>query len=215
MSKYLKEFRVSEKLSRYVDAFWVSRNTSGEAINWPVVPDGCSDIIFYLNNSKKLEGINDTFVTGIMEQAQLIPIIRRMEFFGIRFKPGILFCLFKSDMSKLTNGMVELRQLDKSIYKKLSIDTLAEKDEIIATVTPLLEKIIEECTREDRFLQAVTDLTDNPNMTIDELAASCNWSTKNLEQIFIKRMGLTPKKFTRIMRLQKAYKKFIKKDWRI
>lgn len=91
MSKYLKEFRVSEKLSRYVDAFWVSRNTSGEAINWPVVPDGCSDIIFYLNNSKKLEGINDTFVTGIMEQAQLIPIIRRMNFLVLDLSPGFYF----------------------------------------------------------------------------------------------------------------------------
>ena len=200
MSKYLKEFRVSEKLSRYVDAFWFSRNVSGETINWPVVPDGCSDIIFYLNNSKKLEGINNTFVTGIMEQAQLIPIPNGMEFFGIRFKPGVLFCLFKSDMSKLTNGMVELRQLDKSIYKKLRINTFAENNEIIATVTPLLEKIIEECIREDKFLQAVTDLTNNPNMIIDELVASYNWSTKNLERIFIKRMGLTPKKFARIMR---------------
>ncbi|XLQ19644.1 MAG: DUF6597 domain-containing transcriptional factor [Candidatus Moraniibacteriota bacterium] len=210
MITQLIEFKPNSNLQKYIDAFWFSRNTLGEVINWPVVPDGCSDIIFYLNNSKKLEGVNDTFVTGIMEEAQLIPIPSGMEFFGIRFKPGILFYLLGTDMSKLTNSMIELRKLNEDIYKKLSIDIFAENDEIVSIITPLLENIFEEHELNDDFLHALIDLTDNPNMMIDKLSSIYGLSSKNLERVFSKKMGLTPKKFARIMRFQKAHKKISK-----
>lgn len=102
MNNKLKECSPNNNLQKYIDAYWFFRNNTGNKIHFPVVPDGCSDIIFYLNDSKKLGDFKNTFVTGVMEQAQLISISDKMELFGIRFKPSILFYLLNADMSKLT-----------------------------------------------------------------------------------------------------------------
>lgn len=211
MANQLKEFKPKDTLRKYIDAFWFSRNTTGKPISFPVVPDGCCDLIFYLNNSKKLDGVEDTFVTGAMEQVQLIPIPDGMEFFGIRCKPGILFYLLEINMNKLTNNTIELSQLNKNIYKKLKIDKFANNKEIIKNIEPQLENIFNQCDlNDDAFFNIITDLTDDPNNTIKALSEKYRFSIKNLERIFNKKIGLTPKKFARIMRFQKAHKKILK-----
>ena len=207
MTSQLKEFKPRDNLKKYIDAFWFFRNRTGKLINFPVVPDGCNDIIFYLNNSKKLGDIQTTFVAGIMEQAQLIQIPDGMEFFGVRFKPGILFYLLKTNINKLTNNMVELSQLNNYFFQKLKIDAFAKDKDIIVDIEPQLEAIFARHNLADTFLKVVEDLIVEPNNSIIDLSTKYDFSTKNLERIFCKKVGLTPKKFARIMRFQKAHKK--------
>jgi len=203
----LIEYKPSEELRRYIDSFWFFRNTQNEQVDFPVVPDGCSDIIFYLNNSKKLEGIDDTFVTGVMESAQLIPILKNMESFGIRFKPGVLSYLLEVDMSTLADNMVELSELNRDIYKKIKVDKFADDLEIIKSAEEQLNQLCSKSFFEDNFLKIVEALVNNPNEIIEEVAKMHSWSIKKIERVFHKRIGITPKKFARIMRFQSAHKK--------
>lgn len=53
----LKEFKPRKEFEEYINCYWFFINDTGEMINWPVVPDGCSDIIFYLDGSQKLDGL--------------------------------------------------------------------------------------------------------------------------------------------------------------
>ncbi len=158
-----------------------------------------------------MEGIENTFVTGVMEQTQLIPIPAEMEFFGIRFKPGFLYYLLEVDMGKLSNDMIESQQLNEDICKMLKIDIFAKNEEIVKSIESQLEDIFKEYDSQDTFVQVVNDLVDDPNRTIDELGRVHHFSVKNLERKFIKQVGLTPKKIARIMRFQKAHKKISKK----
>ncbi|MFH1192510.1 MAG: DUF6597 domain-containing transcriptional factor [bacterium] len=137
----LKEFKPKKELEEYIDAYWFFKNDTGEMINWPVVPDGCSDIIFYLDGSKKLEGIDDTFVAGIMDHAELVPIQNGMRLFGVRFNPAMLYYLLKTDMKKLANDMRELREINNEIFQNLKIDGSAEEQFIIANIEKQLEKL--------------------------------------------------------------------------
>ncbi len=47
MKNNLIEYSPTNELKKYIVSYWFFRNNTGEMISFPVVPDGCSDIIFY------------------------------------------------------------------------------------------------------------------------------------------------------------------------
>jgi len=210
MSNKLVEYQPHIYLQKYIDAYWSFRNTTKNKINFPVVPDGCSDIIFYLNDSKKLGNLQDTFVTGVMENAQLIPIPNRMELFGIRFNPGILSYFLETNMSKLTNNMMELFQINSYISDKIKINPYDEDKNIISKIEPQLKDLLKKIKIENNVINVIKEITKNPQILIEKITKKYKFSLKSLQRIFQKRLGLTPKKFSRIMRFQKAHRKISK-----
>jgi len=52
----------------------------------------------------------------------------------------------------------------------------------------------------ENFLTIIENLCENPEISINELSLKSGFSLKSLERTFNKRIGLTPKKFTRIIR---------------
>lgn len=210
MNNKLIEYIPDIGLQRYIDAYWSFRNNTGDKINFPVIPDGCSDIVFYLNDSKKLGNLEETFVTGVMENAQLIPILDKMEFFGIRFRPSKLSYFLETDMSQLTNNMMELSQINNNIFHKLKIDQYAEDKNIVSKIEIQLKALFETIDIKDNFIKAVDEIIANPQILIEDIAIKFGFSLKNLQRIFNKRIGLTPKKFARIMRFQNAHRKISK-----
>ncbi len=206
MENRLKEYNPPNNLRKYIDSFWFFRNNTGGEINFPVVPDGCSDIIYYLNNSKKLADLEDPLITGIMEFAELIPVSDTMELFGIRFKPGVLWYILKTDMKELKDTMCSLSKINKELPNILHIDRNIVNEDIISGISERLEEILIRIFPEDNFLEIVNELCTNPETAITELAETGGFSVKTLERTFSRRIGLSPKKFARIMRFQNAHR---------
>ncbi len=211
MKNRLKEYKPDSKLCKYLDSFWFFRNDTGSEINFPVVPDGCSDLIIYLNNGKKLYGINNTFVSGVMENAELVPIPINMELLGIRFKPGVLSYILNTDMSNLTNKMTDLSEINNRSLKHFKIDVNNDDRLIISLIESRLKEIISEDIITDNFLETIEKIYDDPAISINELSVFSNLSIKQLERVFKFRIGLTPKKFARISRFHKAHMQISKK----
>lgn len=202
----LKEYNPSDSLHKYIDSFWFFRNNTGGKINFPVVPDGCSDIIFYLNNFNKLDDLESPFITGIMESAELVPIPDKMELFGVRFKPGILWYILRTDMKKLNNKMCSLSEINKELPYILQIDKNAGDAGIISSISSNLERILSDILFKDSFLEIVKEISNNPEFAITELAKAGGYSVKTLERVFYKKIGLSPRKFARIMRFRTAHR---------
>lgn len=207
MENRLKEYCPTNNLKKYIDSYWFFRNNTGEMINFPVVPDGCSDIVFYLNNSNKLSDLGNPFVTGVMEFAKLVPIPNKMEFFGIRFRPGVLSYLLKTDISKLKNKMCNLSWINKNIFKKLIIDEKAGNENIVTSINFQLTELLTENIFKDKFFIIMESICDNPSISMNDLSFKSAISLKSMERTFNKRIGLSPKKIARIMRFQKAHKR--------
>lgn len=206
----LKEYRPARLLVPYIDAYWSFRNTTGKTITFPVVPDGCSDIIFYLNNSKTMFHQKTTFVTGIMEYTQLVTAEDGMESFGIRFKPGMLYYLIQSDMHQFANDRAPLTQFNQNLEKQLTIDPFQKDETIVKAVDKQLVVLFQSIVLQNNFHNIIASLITNPQLPINECAEQYGYSLKNLQRVFNKRIGITPKKFARIMRFQKAHKKLSK-----
>ena len=206
MKSKLQEYSPPNILYNYIDSFWFFRNNTGGEINFPVVPDGCSDIIYYLNNFSKLADLEDPVITGVMEFAELVPIPDKMELFGGRFKPGVLWYLLKTDMKELKNKMCSLSEISKELSDILQIDKNAGDTDIVSGISSKLEEIMSDISLNENLLVTVKELTDNPEIPITELAVTGGFSIKTLERIFDRRIGLSPKKFARIMRFQNAHR---------
>ncbi len=206
MKNQLKEYSPINSLENFINSFWFFRNNTGGAVDFPVVPDGCSDIIFYLNASSKLNDSNNTFMTGIMEFAELIPIPHKMEMFGIRFQPGVLSFFLNVSMKELKNQRHGLAGINKFIYQSLKIDKRAIDKSIVGNITPKIQNLLPKDILKDDFFRIMRVFNKNTDVSINELSLKSSFSLKNIERIFDKRVGLSPKKFTRIMRFQKAHK---------
>lgn len=206
MKNILKEYAPDKTLNKYVDAFWFFRNTTGKEINFPVVPDGCSDIIFYLNDSVKQTDLSTPFISGVMEVANIIPIPAKMELFGIRFKPGILSYILKYDMNILKNKKSEFKNINKNIFNDFSFEKKATDNDIVLSMSSKLCEILQEDIINDDILDLIEMLCKNPDISIRELSLKSNCSQKSLERAFNKKVGIPPKKLTRIIRFQMAHK---------
>ena len=134
MLNRLREYSPNNNLKKYIDSYWFFRNNTGETISFPVVPDGCSDIVYYLNKSNKLGDLESPFVTGVMEFAELVPIPDKMELFGVRFRPGVLWYLLKTDMKEFKDKMRNLSEINKELLKILQIDKNAGEGDIVLSV---------------------------------------------------------------------------------
>lgn len=206
----LIEYTPSIELEKYIDAYWSFRNNTGNEIIFPVVPDGCSDIIFHLNDSILLNELDGVFVSGVMENAKLTKIPKGMELFGVRFRPGVLSYFLDFDMGKIRNDMMELSKINQDFSKKFVIDTCEKDENIILEVENFLNLIFDEKQIEENLMRVIKEIITNPQILIEDLAEKHGFSIKTLQRIFFKRVGLTPKKFARIMRFQIAHQKISK-----
>lgn len=212
MENILQEYVPHTDLEKFIDSFWFSRNLTGKDIDFPVVPDGCSDIIFYLNNSSQLPRRSETFISGAMEYAEIVPAAAGVELFGIRFKPAQLSYFLDIDMSSITNKMISLSTINKERYYQLRINQFSDNQSIINDITTQLLSLYKDVKIDDRFPEVVEKICKDPEVEITELADQSCFSVKSLERVCKKRIGYTPKKFARIMRFQKAHKSIQKQS---
>ena len=199
--KVFRDHDPSPVLQSVVAAYWLLDNQTGGTIHVPVVPDGCSDVIFYLNRDEP------PFVVGVMRHAQVIPTPDGMQLFGIRFRPGRLSFVLGEDMHALADTTCPLANCWKNFSEKLR--TLKLEEEIITSANGFLESITTQTVFNDSFLDIVDQLIKATETSIKKLAQDNNLGNKRLERLFYRHIGMSPKQFAGIMRFFKAHKNIL------
>ena len=193
------DYTPSPVLQSVVAAFWLLDNRTGGTVHVPVVPDGCSDVIFYLNRDES------PFVVGVMRHAQVIPTPDGMQLFGIRFRPGRLSFVLGEDMRALADTTRPLANHWEDFAEELRAQEMAEQ-KIISCANGFLESLLPKIVFNNSFLYIVNQLISAPEIPIKELARDNNLGSKRLERLFYRHIGVSPKQFAGIMRFYKAHK---------
>jgi len=181
----------------FIDAYWMVENKTDKSIEIPIVPDGCIDII--CKNGELI-------LVGIMEVASLISIKPSDHYFGIRFKPAIIASLLDKDVSKFNDKILPLESIDATLYENLQ-DKMQDTDKL----DKLFEKLFKDINFDKRIIRAVQMIKSNGgNISIDELCKKTKLGNKQLERLFTIHVGLTPKKFARIIRFFHTHKHLTK-----
>lgn len=182
------------------------------------LPDGYSYVVFDLTDYPKYIYDNDTlkeiqscrnvWFSGIREKYITIPSGRDSEMFIIYFRRGQAYPFVEMPMHELTDFVVdgELVMSNEilNIREKLFVSsTVAQK--FLSIEQYLISSFAKKMIRNPFVDYAVNMLLDNPHhLSIHHLSAKVGYSQKHLIKIFKEHIGLTPKKFLKIIRFQKA-----------
>ncbi len=181
-----------------VDAFWQHDGTDSEL---RVLPDGCMDFVFDLERGTGR-------VIGAMTEAALVRIPRGARLFGVRFLPGALAPYLIHAASELVDADAPLEDVTPAPWRALAERIADARDQ--GTRHRLLGKLLlGSSTRsrapDRRVRHAVQRLRTEPGRgAVRGVALELGLSERQLERVFATHVGIGPKVFARVARLERA-----------
>ncbi len=174
----------SSALQPWVECFW--RHDGGDRGERRVLPDGAADIIV------PADGV--PFVVGPMTRALVVPG-GGSPLSGIRFRPGRAARVLGVPLGSLTDARVPLRDVQRTLVLDPSLPVVPSFE------TMLARRLAAVAPPDPRVLHAVTLLTRG--VAVEDAALATGLTRQHLRRRFLDEVGLAPKTFARVMRLQR------------
>jgi AraC-like DNA-binding protein len=188
MSGY-REHQPPATLAPYVACVWTQ--TAGPRAGQRVLPDGCIDVMLHLGDSPRV------VVVGAMTRAKLVPAGEGRAIVAVRFRPGGATRLLGVGAEELTDEDVPLADLGGAWRRE--VERLTSGRELLAAL------IRRHPTATDpRVDLAARALWSDRPPSVDALAKRLGWTRQHLGRRFRDEVGLSPKLFTRVARMQRA-----------
>ncbi len=177
----------------YIRSLWDVRKSI------PVIPDGCMTLVF-TGGSEHAEA----YICGVIDEIKKIDIEPGDYCIFMRFMPGTGYSLVEQPVSRITNKALNVRENmagGEQIISILGRETqLVERIGLISKVIRINlygdsgKYLIKYCTR--RILQT------QGNIKVEELAEETGFTSRNISKMFEKFVGISPKLYSQIIRLQ-------------
>jgi len=150
--------------------------------------------------------INDEiFLVGLMEFASVKTIKVGDFYLGIRFKPAVMGSVLTCDISEFNDALVPLDKISPLLYnalKNLDITSLPFEQ-----LDKIFEIFFSTIVLDERIMIATQMINaQGGKIDIDTLCSTQKLSQKQLERLFVKQVGTTPKKFARYIRFIQTHK---------
>ncbi len=196
-------------LASLIECYWVIENDSPTIQQQKIIPDGFPEIIFHyrapyrINISGNWENQSQQLLAGQIRNHFLLENTGVSGMIGIKFKPYALSELFYLEMSEFTDKVVNLLDVlpeeFEGIYSKMvSNSSYTFKVEVLNS---FLESYLHSMSKSDKIEQAVNLIFETKaTLTISEIAKKINISERQLERLFKRYIGLSPKFYCRIIR---------------
>lgn len=204
-------------LSDFVKHYWAMDNcksTNYEHIQ-RIVPSGLPELIFYFedkpqSNDDTKTVTENSLITGQLNKYYDLTISGRISLFSIIFKPLGLSAFLDIPASELFDKNIPLKYLFKNnineIENKLyAANTFDDKVKIIETyLLQILKKknANPDFERLNKCLEQIN--VSKGHIDINSLASEACYSRRQFERQFLEMVGISPKKFLKIIRFQNA-----------
>jgi AraC-like DNA-binding protein len=181
-----------------VDAFW---EHEGAARAHRILPDGCMDFLFDLTTGTSR-------VIGPMSVARLVSSPEHAHVFGVRFRPGIAPCLLDETAASFLDDGAELSLFRRSMFAALG-ERLAEAKTFDARRAVITRALSEPGARirpcDSRVRRAVEWMeAAGGRGTFRHVATELGIGERQLERLFVEKVGHGPKLFARIVRMHRV-----------
>jgi len=184
------------ELRPYVQCIWYSPAT--DDTEYEIVPDGCVDACYVLSEANPR-----TLLYGTTTRTTASRIEAGAPYFGVRFRPGKASLFVREKIFELTDAQIPVRDfLGLSAEEVLCEGTFAFRRRRIETL--LVSTLANSGSGEtDALSHAVAAIdASHGEIRVRDLAARCNLSERQLERLFLERVGLSPKRYARIQRFR-------------
>ncbi len=203
-------------LSPWIECFWFMRGAASPGQPDRVLPDGCVEIVLNLADPfRQVQGPDlglqpRQLLAGPMTRHMLIQASGRIDLVGIRLRPGGASAFLPIPLIELqdqTAALDELEcQLPRDLWERLgNAPSPAARDALLA------ETLLRACRPQhtDQRVQRVCRWMSLPEgaAPVDSLARRSGISTRTLERLFVRQVGVGPKQLQRILRFQRTIRR--------
>jgi len=217
-------------LRPFVQCFWLWRTSP--SYRWRkrerILPDGCTELLFDLGDpncqtapGSRVLSESNSKVAGQLTSAFEFQSVGTMNMLGVRFHAHGIFPFLKQPLAELTDSVVALKEIWPSLSNELSPHLLAASGDRqrIESVERVLLRLLhkQELQPEPHLQNAVKCISANAGLiSIEQLAREIGLGKRQLERIFSLQVGVSPKHYARITRLQRILRllqRADKYDW--
>jgi AraC-like DNA-binding protein len=206
-------------LQPYVECYWIVKNTSQtlDAHKDKVLPYGYPEVGFVYGDGFSFsvgehaeERVPECFLAGQFCQPYFLCNKGKSGMTTIKFKPAGLYELLRVPMKEFTNKVVDFASIagaEASLWANQVVEAPSNFQRVKLIENFLLNKLHLAQTGM-AVMQLVVDLIINKfgNVTVKELACKLNISDRQLERRFLEVVGVSPKLFARMIRMNYVFK---------
>ena len=203
-------------MSPFVDCYWegVFNLNAQQDAAFRMVPNACLEMIIHLDDVKcHLPNANgwaqtpDYMLIGLLTSAQQVRFIGKVPVFTIRFKPEALYHLFRVEGTEVRDRYVDTDALLDSKFRELA-HRIREADTMERRITlaeHFLRNIVSYRKPEpDYVIRAAELMRQTYTVNIKDIAGEVCISQRQLERKFREVMGVSPKQYLHLTRINKV-----------
>ncbi|HWA28149.1 MAG TPA: DUF6597 domain-containing transcriptional factor [Lacunisphaera sp.] len=202
-------------VARFVEHLWLVRGRVPRPMRHLLLPDGAFVVIFNLGEPQRLCERADvrrhavfraSWVSGQQPEPIVIEQSGTYDLVGIRFRPGGAFPLFRFGVAELTGRVVELEDIwgrEATAVRQQLGEARGDRARLRCLERWLARRLVTGDVPDARIVHAA-ELLRRGGTGVGRIAEQVNLSPKHLVHEFTRKVGLAPKRFGRIQRLQRT-----------
>lgn len=209
-------------LSSLVKCYWVIEDDNEEIVQQKIIPDGFTEIIFHyrdpyrINISGKWEIQSNALLAGQIKNHFFLENTGASGMIGIKFRPHALSELFFLEMADYTDRVVDLNSVLSEEFS--SVSSIMTKNipypDKIQVLNDFFENLTASITPSQKIKEAIDLIFEtSAGISVSELAKKIHISERQLERLFKRYVGLTPKFFCRIVRFSAIFNHVQQQDF--
>lgn len=216
MQNTIREYQPGFALKTYVECYWEGNFqlnlTAGESIQ--VIPNGYVEIIIHLNNlhcnllhNEHWSQSPDYLILGLLTQPYEVRFSGTVNIFAIRLKPEGIYNIFGIPASEFKDGYEDLAMVLDVDFRSFCQALREERSTagMVRLTDNYLTRTQEQNKLEYNYLNLAADMIrQQTEIRIAELSDKVYISQRQLEREFKKKLGVSPKHYLRIMRLNEV-----------
>ncbi len=217
MEAIIKEYNPSPRLGAFVELFWTGRFNLSEAplLSQRVIPNGYIELIIHLTDAhcELLQGRDyelspDYTLIGLFTEPYDVHFRKMVRVLGIRFKPEGIYPVFGMPASEILAAFADMENFVGKNFREYTSKVRDSNSvgEMIGLSEAYLLGNVNRRRLNLYYLNRAAEIIRRKNglISMEELAGSAFISARQLEREFRQKIGISPKKYMRIARLNEV-----------
>ena len=217
MGVQIRDFVPAAALRPYVLQYWEGtfNGMPSAILEQKVMPSGYIELVLHLSTARCELKLNAGWETsaafslvGFWTTPYLLQFRDKVETFAIRFKPEALYFIFGIPAAEFINCSADLAYTFGPCFTSFcyQIEALKTIEERIQLADTYLLNRLKKAQNRQSYVQLAAELIrrQRGEITVESLSQEVCISTRQLEREFKNKLGLSPKSYMRIARLNKV-----------
>ena len=216
MQSPIKEYKPCKNLRPFVELYWEGSFNADESgrLSMQMIPNGCVELIIHLNdlhcdlhNNYGWSQTPDYMILGLFTQPYEVQFSGIVKVFSIRFKPEGFYNVFGVPASKFKERYEDMSLVLGNEFIDLS-HRIREEKSIVGIISRVERHLLENIQTNNIELSYVNRAAElirqTKSIRIEELSNQVCISQRQLEREFKDKIGISPKQYLRIIRLNEV-----------